>query len=105
MVNDDKRRRFDPSVRQKAVAMFKEGVKGKEISRQLGVSYPTIVVWKSKWKEEHDKQQPAVDTDIEKELLRLEVEYYKKEPGTMPELERLRIENEYLKKRLAVYER
>jgi transposase-like protein len=77
------RRSIDPAKKEQALKLLGEGaMTAKDIAEKIGVSYPTIMNWKS-GAVAQGKAGRAADSDMEL----------------------LRLENEYLKKKLAYYER
>lgn len=98
-------KRFDTSVKEKALERLKAGATAKSVAEALGVSYPTIINWKrvAGLTGSSDESQGTSQPD-ELRLLKLENDYLRKRMETSDEVERLRLEVEYLKKRLAVYE-
>lgn len=98
-------KRFDPSIKLKAVALLRSGRTGTSVAEELGVSYPTIINWKRTMaRGDSSSAEPRISRDDELHLLRLENEYLKKQMETKGDLEQLRLKADYLTKKLEVFE-
>jgi transposase-like protein len=76
------RRSIDPAKKEQALKLLSEGsMTAKDIAAKVGVSYPTMMNWKSEASNVKAGKHPENDIEL------------------------LRLENEYLKKKLAYYER